>query len=89
MTTTPASLTLRLLTMAGTTARLGLERVLTLAGIRSVSCLHWWYSLKSFFVWRGRAWPRGFAAEPLSTHFWKSRRGCAQHNRRGLMSTQL
>ena len=35
MTTTPASLTLRLLTMAGTAARLGLERVLTLAGIRT------------------------------------------------------
>jgi len=34
VTTTPASLTLRLLTMAGTAARLGLERVLTLAGIR-------------------------------------------------------
>ncbi len=35
MTTTPASLTLRLLTMAGTAARLELERVLTLAGIRT------------------------------------------------------
>ena len=35
MTTTPASLTLRLLTMAGTAARLGLEQVLTLAGIRT------------------------------------------------------
>ena len=36
MTNTPASLTLRLLTMAGTAARLELERVLTLAGIRKV-----------------------------------------------------
>jgi hypothetical protein len=31
----PASLTLRLLTMPGLTARLGLEQVLTFAGIRS------------------------------------------------------
>ena len=36
-TTTPASLTLRLLTMAGTAARLELERVLTLAGIRRLA----------------------------------------------------